>query len=158
MIRNALICIFSLALTTVLAQPASAQGVRYWTDAEMKAYAKNMSPKINEGRYALERLGDWGSHYALMVHREGDGPSEVHDIHTDFYVVQNGEGTLIVGGEIVGGKTTAPGEIRGKSVKGGKRHPLKPGDIVNIPPKTTHQVVVDDGKTITYLILKVKAQ
>ena len=158
MIRNALICIFSLALTTALAQPAPAQGVRYWTDAEMKAYAKSMSPKINEGRYSLERLGDWGSHYALMVHREGDGPSEVHDIHTDFYVVQNGEGTLIVGGEIVGGKTTAPGEIRGKSVKGGKRQSLKPGDIVNIPPKTTHQVVVEDGKTITYLILKVKAQ
>ena len=97
MIRNALICLFSLALLTALVQPASAQGVRYWTDAELKAKAKEMAPKINEQHFALDRLGDWGSHYALMVHREGNGPSEIHDMYTDFYVVQSGEGILITG-------------------------------------------------------------
>ena len=117
-----------------------------------------MSPKINEQHYALDRLGDWGSHYALMVHREGNGPSEIHDQYTDFYVIQSGEGTLITGGDIVGGKTTAPGEVRGTSVQGGTKRSLKPGDTVNIPPKTPHQVVVESGKTITYLILKVKAE
>ncbi len=158
MIRNALICLFSLGLLTALAQPASAQGVRFWTDAELKAKSKELAPKINEQHFALDRLGDWGSHYALMVHREGNGPSEIHDMYTDFYVVQSGEGTLITGGELIGAKTTEPGEVRGTGVKGGKKRSLKPGDTVNIPPKTPHQVVVPNGKTITYLILKVKAQ
>ena len=158
MICTTLICVFSLAFAAALAEPASAQGVRYWTDAELKAAAKKMSPNINEQHFALDRLGDWGSHYALMVHREGNGPSEIHDDYTDFYVVQSGEGTLVTGGEIVGRKETAPGEIRGTSVKGGTKRSLKPGDTVNIPPKTPHQVVVPSGKTITYLILKVKAE
>lgn len=158
MIRRTLICVFSLALAAVLAQPAAAQGVGYWTNAELKAAAKKMAPKINEQHFALDRLGDWGSHYALMVHREGNGPSEIHDGYTDFYVVQSGEGTLVTGGEIVGGKESEPGEIRGTSVKGGTERSLKPGDTANIPPKTPHQVVVPRGKTITYLILKVKAE
>jgi len=158
MIRTVMICVISLALAALLAQPATAQGVRYWPDADLKAAAENLAPKINEQHFALDRLGDWGSHYALMVHREGNGPSEIHDQYTDFYVVQSGEGTLITGGEIVDAKTTEPGEIRGTSVKGGTKRSLKPGDTVNIPPKTPHQVVVESGKTITYLILKVKAQ
>ena len=64
MIRTAITCVFSLALAAILAQPASPQGVRYWSDADLKASAQKMSPKINEQHYALDRLGDWGSHYA----------------------------------------------------------------------------------------------
>ena len=157
MIRTTLISVFALALAA-LAQPAAAQGVRYWSDAELKAAAKKMAPKVNEQHFALERLGDWDSHYALLVHREGNGPAEIHDQYTDFYVVQSGEGELVTGGQLVEAKETEPGEIRGSSVKGGTKRSLKPGDAVNIPPKTAHQVVVPSGKTITYLILKVKAQ
>ena len=130
----------------------------YWSKSDLAAYAKKLAPKINEQHFALERLGEYGSHYGLMVHREGNGPAEIHDAVTDFYVVQAGEGTLYTGGEVVEPKTTAPGEIRGRSIKGGKTRALKPGDVVNIPPKTPHQVALALGKTITYLIVKIYAK
>ena len=33
----------------------------------------------------------------------------------------------------------SPGEVRGSSIKGGKKIMLKAGDTVNIPPTTPHQ-------------------
>ena len=154
--------LLALASVSVLALSAPsilhAEETAYWTKADLAAYAKTLAPKINEQHFALERFGDYGSHYALIVHREGNGPAEIHDEVTDFYVVQDGEGTLYTGGEVVEPKTTAPGEIRGKSIKGGKTRSLRPGDVVNIPPKTPHQVTMASGKTITYLIVKIRAK
>ena len=67
----------------------------------------------------------------------------------------SGEATLVVGGTIPGGKTTAPNEIRGPSVQGGEKKKLGPGDVVHIPSKTAHQLLVDNGKQFTYAILKI---
>ncbi len=117
-----------------------------------------LAPNLSEQHYALERLGDFGSHYVLMLHREGDGPAEVHDGQTDFYVVQAGSATLHIGGEVVGGKTTEPGEIRGKSLKGAKTRKIAAGDVINIPARLPHQITMADGETITYLIVKVHAK
>jgi hypothetical protein len=61
----------------------------------------------------------------------------------------------VVGGEVEDGKTTAPGEIRGPSIKGGARHALSPGDIVHIPARTPHQVLVPSGGRFTYFVIKV---
>ena len=154
-----LLALAAVSLLT-LAAPSDlrCQDTAYWTQADLAAYAKSLAPKINEQHFALERLGEFGSHFALMVHREGNGPAEIHDDFTDFYVVQAGAGTLYTGGEVVEPKTTDPGEIRGKSIKGGQTRPLKPGDVVNIPPKTPHQVTIESGKTITYLIVKIRAK
>lgn len=129
-----------------------------WSSPKLKSYAIELAPNLNEQHYALERLGDFGSHYVLMLHREGDGPAEVHDGQTDFYVVQAGSATLHIGGEVVGGKTTEPGEIRGKSLKGAKTRKIAAGDVINIPAKLPHQITVADGETITYLIVKVHAK
>lgn len=143
----------------MLALPLSAADESsYWPDSELKGYAAKLAPKINDQHFALHRFGDWGSHYSLMVHREGNGPAEIHQEFTDFYVVQSGEATLITGGKLVDPKTTEPGEIRAKSIQGGKKRTLRPGDTVNIPPKTPHQVVLESGHKITYLIVKIRAR
>jgi putative autoinducer-2 (AI-2) aldolase len=71
-------------------------------------------------------------------------------------MIQAGEATLHVGGEIVDAKTTAPGEVRGSAIKGGKTMTLKAGDTVNIPPLTPHHVTIAAGKSVTYMIVKVK--
>lgn len=146
---------FSFFLT---AASLSAADAEVWSSPQLKSYAIEMAPHLNEQHYALERLGDFDSHYVLMVHREGDGPAEVHDGQTDFYVVQAGSATLHIGGKVVGGKTTDPGEIRGDSLSGAKTRKIAAGDVVNIPAKLPHQITVDDGETITYLIVKVHAK
>ena len=149
----------SLALAAILASaPLAAEDAAIWSQSELKGYTAKLKPQLNADHYALENLGDFGSHYVLTVYREGNGPAELHEGATDFYVVQAGSGTLHVGGSIVEGKETEPGEVRGKSLKGAETTKLKPGDTVNIPPKTPHQITLADGETITYLIVKVYAR
>ena len=64
----------------------------------------------------------------------------------------------LIGGKILDGKTTAPNEIRGTSIEGAELHPLKAGDVMHIPMKTPHQVMLETGQTIDYLAIKVDAK
>jgi mannose-6-phosphate isomerase-like protein (cupin superfamily) len=134
------------------AEPA---GFVVWKSAELKDYSKSLAPKMNAGKVATLRLQTFGNHFAMVAHREGDGEAEVHETQADIFVVQSGEATLVVGGEVVGGKTTAPNEIRGPSVKGGQSHALAAGDVAHIPAKIPHQLLVPAGKEFTYFVMKV---
>jgi uncharacterized RmlC-like cupin family protein len=62
----------------------------------------------------------------------------------------------LVGGTLVGGETTAPHEKRNGTIEGGIRQKLAPGDVVRIPPRVPHQVLLDSGKEFTYLVVKIK--
>ncbi|MEJ7708986.1 MAG: hypothetical protein WKF84_03820 [Pyrinomonadaceae bacterium] len=79
----------------------------------------------------------------------------MHETKSDFFIVEGGEATLVVGGEIVGGKVSAPNEIRGTSIKGGEKRKLTPGDVVHIAPKLPHQLLIEPGKNFTYAVIKV---
>jgi mannose-6-phosphate isomerase-like protein (cupin superfamily) len=141
-----------LVLPLVGAEPA---GYKYWSAAELKGLAKPLSNKVDDKTW-LENLANFGPDRALMVHREGSGAAELHETESDVIVVVSGAVTLIVGGTMPGSKTTAPGEVRGPSIDGGVRQKIGPGDILHIPPKTAHQVLLEPGTQITYFTLKVK--
>ncbi len=100
------------------------------------------------------------NNYVLVVHRNGSGPAEWHDSKTDVYFTLAGEGEVIVGGKMPSDQKEMegrPGEWRGSNLVGGVPHRMSKGHVINIPPKTPHQVVVTDGKTLTFLIVKVIA-
>jgi mannose-6-phosphate isomerase-like protein (cupin superfamily) len=145
--------ILTLALPLIAAAPA---GFQYWSAAQLKAFDKTLAPKINEQKIATERLSDFGNHYTMVAHREGSGEAEFHEHESDLFVVTSGSGTLIVGGTMPGSKTTAPGEMRAPSIDGGIRQKLSTGDVVHIPAKTAHQLVLDKGAKMTYFVMKVK--
>jgi len=84
--------------------------------------------------------------------------AELHEKVTDLFVVQSGEATIVVGGNIIDSRTTAPGEVRGSRIEGGSRHPVAAGDIVHIPANTPHWMLLDSGKQITYFVVKVDAK
>jgi quercetin dioxygenase-like cupin family protein len=92
----------------------------------------------------------------MVAHREGNGEAELHETESDLFVVTSGTATLTVGGILQNGKTTAPNEIRGPSIEGGTKQKLSAGDIVHIPPKTAHQLVLEPGGEFTYFVMKVK--
>lgn len=135
------------------AEPA---GFVYWSGNVLKGYEQQLRPKINAGKVASQPLGDWGNHTAQVAHREGDGEAEVHETMADFFVVQSGEATLVVGGKVAGGRITAPNEVRGPKIEGGERRKLVAGDVVHIPVKAPHQLLVENGKQFTYFVIKVK--
>ena len=134
---------------------AASSGVEHWTASDLKAYGTKLQPKASDKiRVAAQQLGDWGSHTAMIGRRTGDGEAELHEGMVDFFVVESGEATLVVGGTIPNPRTTGPGEIRGPAVEGGERLPLRTGDIVRIPTKVPHQLLV--AKDFLYYVIKVK--
>jgi len=134
---------------------AAPAGVQSWRAADFQALGKQLAGKLNAQKFANEKIGDYGNHSLLVTHRQASGEAEVHETQADIFIVQEGAATLVSGGKVVGGRTTAPHEIRGASISGGERRPLAPGDIVHIPAGLPHQVLLGPGRQFTYTIVKV---
>jgi mannose-6-phosphate isomerase-like protein (cupin superfamily) len=137
-----------LATASFAADP---EGFAMYKSSEIRARAN--AAKLDENKAGADRLGNWGNHSLLLVRREGDGAAETHENQVDVITVISGAGTLVVGGTMVEGKTTAPGEIRGKSITGGERHPMAAGDVFHIPAKVPHQMLVP--KSLVIQVVKV---
>jgi len=130
-------------------------GFYIWKSAELKGFAKTLAPKLNEHHVASHVIASFGNYRFQIAHREGSGQGEWHEKMADIFFVQSGEATLVYGGDLVDGKTTAPGEMVSASIKGGTEKKLAAGDVVTIPVKVAHQMKLAPGKEITYFVVKV---
>ncbi|MCI0625946.1 MAG: hypothetical protein L0387_30610 [Acidobacteria bacterium] len=126
----------------------------YWPARELVGYGERLAPKMDSDKRGLEELANFGSHSVLMVYRESSADPVAHD-GTDFYVVQNGKATLVLGGELVERRRKKPGEFSGSSIRGGKRFQIRAGDAINIPPQMPHEIILEPGEFITYLVVKI---
>src|SRR6185437_4009121 len=113
--RMKLLPILALVAATV-ALAADPEGFAMYKASDIQARAK--AAKLDAHKAGADRVANWGNHSLLLVRREGDGEAELHETQVDVITVVSGEGTLVVGGTMVDGKTTAPNEIRGKSIRG----------------------------------------
>jgi mannose-6-phosphate isomerase-like protein (cupin superfamily) len=139
-----------------LALPAGdPTGFQVWTSAQLKGFSKSLAPKINAQKVATEQLGGYGNYSFMAAHREGSGEAEYHATQADIFFVQSGSATLVYGGSLVEGKTTAANEMRAPSISGGMEKRIAAGDVVTIPPKVAHQVKLEPGKEFTYFVVKV---
>ena len=146
----------AMVLMAVPLMAAPEKGVvSVWTAADLKAQGQKLAQKMNEQKVASERLANFGNHLTMIAHREADGTAEIHETQADVFFVHSGTATLVFGGEVPDAKTTAPGELRGPTIKGGERKPLGPGDVVHIPARIPHQLLVPAGKEFTYFVVKV---
>ena len=124
----------------------------FWSAAQQKDFDKLALSKLNDERHlGTERLLD----SAFVAFRNGPGEAEIHETLADLMLIRSGEGTVLIGGKIVEGKPTGPGEIRGKSIEGGKKYPIAPGDVLYIPANTVHQFQVEPGKSFTAMVIKI---
>ena len=89
--------------------------------------------------------------------RMKSGQGEWHHDFVDVLIGLEGEAQVVTGGSVVNGKETAPGEIRGDSVTGGKTQRFGPGDIIRIEPQVAHQFLLAPGGTLKYFAVKIKA-
>lgn len=142
----------ALAWPLICSEPA---GYKYWSAAQLLQAERGLVPKMTALKVASERAGSFGNHYALLLHREASGQAELHQHQADLMIVQSGSATLLVGGTILKARTTARGEIRGPSIEGATRQKISAGDIVHVPSKTPHQLLLDPGQQLNYFTLKV---
>lgn len=149
---------FSRLLALIFVLPLMADlpsGYKYWNSSRLLDAEKALAPKMNGQKVASERAGTFSNHYALILHREASGQAELHEHQADLMVIQSGAATLVIGGTILRSHATTRGEIRGPSIEGGKRQQIAPGDIIHIPSKTPHQILLDPGQQLNYFTLKV---
>ena len=148
--------IAALLLLSSAALPAGdPAGFHIWKATDLDATAKQLATKLDANKVASEPLGTVGNRTFSLAHREGSGQAEWHEKQADIIMIESGAVTVVYGGEVVDGKTTAPGEIRGFSIKGGNEALLGPGDVLHIPAKVPHQMKLAPGKTVTYFVAKV---
>jgi glc operon protein GlcG len=84
--------------------------------------------------------------------REAAGMAEVHTRDTDIVYVLDGSATLVTGGTVVNGTTTAMDEIRGASINGGETRQLTKGDVVMVPNGVPHWFKQVNGPLLYYVV------
>jgi len=143
-----------MLLLAVLLVAADPDGYAQYSAADLKTRVDAAKPDDHKVR--LDRVANWGNHALLAIRREGDGEAEIHETQVDVIFVKSGEGTLILGGTMVEPRTTAPGEIRAKSIKGGVSKKMSAGDVIHVPVKIPHQMLVP--KQLTFEVVKVDSK
>jgi mannose-6-phosphate isomerase-like protein (cupin superfamily) len=148
----------AVPLLTVTAQEAVPAGFEQWTTPSLKGLAQSLGAEASTDphRFAVRQLADYPNENFLMVHREADGQVEWHETQVDVFFVQSGSATLLVGGTLSGGETVAPHEKRNGIIQGGARRKLSGGDVVRIPPRVPHQLLLEGSREFNYFVVKVK--
>jgi mannose-6-phosphate isomerase-like protein (cupin superfamily) len=143
-----------VTLAAGVALAADTSGVDLWKAAGLKTAAKELAGQLSDKKAAGKSLAAFSNHAVLLTHREASGEAEIHDTKVDIFFVVAGTATLEVGGQVVNAKKKGP-ETLGSSIRGGVKKPLSAGDVVHIPAKTPHQLLIAPGVKFTYVILKV---
>lgn len=150
-LRNGLLGLSIIAVLPIgvaaAGQAASAKAEYYPHEQVAAAFAKG-------GALAQGKSGQ-AVYQVLTAKRDGPGEVEVHGLDTDIVYVLKGTATFVTGGAVVGGKHTAPNEIRGKSIQGGTPHHLAAEDIIIIPHGVPHWFEAVQPP-FQYLVIKVR--
>jgi len=124
----------------------------YWSADRTGELDKAAASRLNKtAGLGTSRLMD----SAFILYREGNSQAEIHTGLADFIFFREGEGAVIVGGQVVNGKSTGPGEIRGESIEGGTKYPVKAGDTLFVPKGMPHQFWLEPGQHFTATIVKI---
>ena len=145
--KTSLILAAALAAALLAGSPKnSPKQVTYFDSSRVTAaFAKGM-PLIEVENYKVH-----------ASHREGPGMAEVHERDTDIVYVLEGSATLVLGGKVVEGKSTAQEEIRGVSIQDGDARRVAKGDVIIIPNGVPHWFKEVPGP-INYYVVKVRSE
>jgi mannose-6-phosphate isomerase-like protein (cupin superfamily) len=137
------------------------EGVVYWPAAKLQSLATGLKTKEHPSRAGqraasvYEQMGSHGRYSFLDGLRDGTTVPEAHAGIDDIFIVQEGEATLLYGGKVEGVPQVATGAMHGGHLVGAESVKLSPGDMIAVPGDIPHQMIVEKGKSITFLCIKV---
>ena len=157
----AAICLLLSSCSTAPELQDDPPGFAMWKSSELARRDTALSTRVGEDHSAREPLADYGNPTGAnrfrFILRDADGNPEEHEDIEDVVFIQSGEGTLLVGGEIINRRGGSTGTYSGDGIAGGTRYPIGPGDLIHIPAKTPHSYLVPEGGHITYVLVRVQA-
>jgi quercetin dioxygenase-like cupin family protein len=92
--------------------------------------------------------------YRPTASRDASPVAEVHANEADLFYVVEGNATQVLGGSVIDGKQTAPGQIRGPKTQGGQTYQLDKGDVMWVPAGMPHWFP-EIAEPLGYLLVKV---
>jgi len=151
-------CLLAFAMLVAYAQDTASEGFELWTAASLTQMEQQLKTDAasNPHHIATKRLDDFPNDLFMLSRREADGVVEWHETQADIFFVQSGSATLLVGGTMVGGQEVEPHEKRNGTIEGGVRRTLSAGDVIRIPARMPHQILLEGSKGFTYFVIKVK--
>ena len=132
-----------VVILIALVTPVLAADVTYFP-------AEKVSAAFAKGAVLFD--GDGRNYMVHASRRDAAGQAEVHVKDTDIIYMLDGSTTFVTGGTVIGGKTTAPDEIRGTSVEHGETRRLGKGDVIIVPNGTPHWFKEVDGPVLYYVV------
>jgi len=153
-----LLGLLAIILVMVSAEEKVPEGFQHWTGASLRDLEQTLKSEADASAHhmSVRALGDFPQDKFMLSRRQTDGMPEWHENQADVFFVQSGSATLVVGGTLVGAENTEPHEKRNGTIQGGVRQKLSAGDVVRIPPKVPHQLLLDGSPGFTYFVVKVK--
>jgi mannose-6-phosphate isomerase-like protein (cupin superfamily) len=133
----------------------SADAPQIWSSPEVAS--RLAAAKADSNGITQDSLGHFPGYSMSVTKRVASGIGEQHQNQTDLFVIQSGECTLVLGGKLVNPKNQSALEIRGSGISGGERRHVSAGDVIRIPAKTPHQMILEPGKSVVYAVVKVAA-
>jgi mannose-6-phosphate isomerase-like protein (cupin superfamily) len=108
--------------------------------------------------FAFDRVIDdapYRPHSMSIVLREGYTQPEIHQGKWDIYVILEGSGTVLMGGTRIGWIEGRPPEDQRPGLAGATAFHVTQGDIVHVPARVWHQLVLEDGQSILYALINI---
>jgi glc operon protein GlcG len=121
--------------------PSRAAAVEHRAAGEVRAAFLQGAPLIEEPRFKVN-----------ASRRDGPGEAEIHLRDTDIFYVLEGSAEIVTGGEMVGARSVADGELRGVALRDGTRRRLAAGDVMTIPRGTPHWFERVDAPFVYYVV------
>ena len=140
----ALLCSVAMPVAQLLVrQQAPTDRAADFPRAEIEAIVGEM----DADQRSTVRLLEGGSYNVNIRRIRGGETALMHPTTTDVYVVREGSGTLVTGGQIVDDNGRPVDGQRGAAIRGGAERVIGAGDLVFIPAGVPHGIRDTDGIT-----------
>lgn len=136
----------------------------HWDASDVAEIKDDLQEGLDDGEgiwgtdFIFERVleaADHRPHSISIVHRSGYTQPEIHELKWDVYVILDGSGTARIGGERVGWIDGRPPEEQRPDLEGYEEFSVTKGDILHVPARVWHQMLTEEGSTITYALINI---
>jgi mannose-6-phosphate isomerase-like protein (cupin superfamily) len=151
------------AFSRVTVEPRPEEHLR-WDAEAFTAKRAQLEQRLASGGgiwgtgFAFDRVIDdapYRPHSMSIVLREGYTQPEIHQLKWDIYVVLEGSGTVLMGGVRTNWRADLPPEQQRPQLNGAEAFPVTAGDIVHIPARVWHQLVLEEGQSMLYALINI---
>lgn len=136
----------------------------HWDASAFDEIGESLEARIDDGyrtwgtRFVFTSVlpqAEYRHHDISIVHREGYTQPEIHETKWDLYVILEGSGTLLVGGDRRGWIDGRSPEEQRPWLEGATEFEVEVGDVVNVPAKSWHHLMLPEGRKMTYMLINV---